>query len=402
MIRPLFKFSPLALGIVAAISLPTVVSANSLQDAFSAGKADINMRYRIETVDQDNARKDATASTLRTRFGFTTGDYNNFKARIELEYLNKAGSTDYWDKVITDNSYSVVADPRTEELNQAWIDYTGIGNTSIKAGRQRIILDNARFVGNVGWRQNEQTFDALLVKNTSFNNITITLGNIFQINTILGGQASTSHNILNVGIDKTPVGKITAYAYMLDYDAASSAQEDRNTMGARLKGSAGNFLYTAEMAQQSDAGDYVGDLSATYTLVEGGYKIDKTKVFLGQETLGSDNGTTAFSTPLATKHAFNGWADQFLGTPVNGLVDFYLKGVTKLAGMKLVGVYHDYSADEGSTDYGTELNLVLVKPYNKNIKALVKFADFSADDNNGLGKVDTQKIWLALEAKFAQ
>ena len=45
--------------------------------------------------------------------------------------------------------------------------------------------------------------------------------------------------------------------------------------------------------------------------------------------LGGDNGSgnRAFQTPLATKHAFQGWADQFLTTPADGIEDAYL-GVT--------------------------------------------------------------------------
>lgn len=372
------------------MSMPLPVLADSVQQAFAAGKADINMRYRYETVDSGSL--DGNASTLRTRLGYTTGDYNDFKARIELEYVNAGGNYD------DGSPRPTIADPVAEELNQAWIDYTGIDKTNIKIGRQRIILDNARFVGNVGWRQNEQTFDAISVTNKSLPDTTITLSNISQINTIVSGEINTNHNLLNVGVDKTPIGKISAYAYIIDQHQSAA---DHTTIGVRIKGAAGNILYTAEYAQQSDSGENTADLSTAYIFLEGGYKMNDTKIFLGQETLEGDNGV-GFSTPLATKHAFNGWADQFLNTPGGGLKDLYIKGVTKLAGMKIVGVYHDFSADQSSADYGTELNLLLVKPINKNIKALIKYADFSADDNNGLGKVDTQKIWLALEGRFSQ
>jgi len=382
-------FSVTVLSSCLGVTIP-VSAADSLQQAFSSGKADINMRYRYETVKAGSI--DGNASTLRTRLGFTTGDYNNLKARIDLEYVNTGGNYD------DANPRPTIADPQLEELNQAWIDYTGIDKTSIKVGRQRIILDNARFVGNVGWRQAEQTFDAITITNKSFGDTTITFSNISQINTITGGEVNTSHNIFNVGVDKTPIGKVSAYAYVIDNDAPDSTS-DITTLGARLKDAKDNLLYTLEYAQQSDSGDSTADFSPTYTFLEAGYKMGDTKVFLAQETLGSDNGV-GFSTPLATKHAFNGWADQFLGTPGSGLTDLYLKAVTKVAGMKLVGVYHDFSADTGSTDFGTELDLLLVKPINKNMKALIKFSDFDADASGG--KTDTQKIWLALEARFSQ
>ena len=82
--------------------------------------------------------------------------------------------------------------------------------------------------------------------------------------------------------------------------------------------------------------------------------------------LGGD-GETSFQTPLATKHAFNGWADKFLlATPANGLVDAYLTATGKVAGIKLLATYHMFSSDEGGDDYGSELDLLAVKKFGKN------------------------------------
>ena len=390
--KPLQK-SIISLSVAAAsLSAPQVVSAETIAEAFSAGKASLNMRYRYESV-EDNVNEDADAHTLRSRLGFTTGSYKDFKAHADFEVINTGG--DFNSGTNGETEYAKVVDPKDEELNQAWLSYSGISDTEVKLGRQRIIIDNARFVGNVGWRQNEQTFDAFKITNKSFEDVEITLAQIEQIDTITGGETDVSHTLLNVGIDKTPVGKISAYGYLLDED---DSEADTDTFGMRLKGSAGSFLYTLEAAQQTDAADNSADISATYMFGEAGYKMDSTKVFLGYESLGSDDGDYGFQTPLATKHAFNGWADKFLATPADGLVDTYVKVVSKFAGMKLVGMYHDFSSDEGSTDYGTELDLVLVKPINKTFKGLIKYADYSADDFSD----DTTKIWVALEANFKQ
>ncbi len=374
----------------ASLTVPQLTLAESIEEAFSAGKASVNMRYRYESVD-DSVLKEADAHTLRTRLGYTTGAYKGFKAHADFEVVNEGG-----DFAPEDAGFAVVADPSVEELNQAWLSYTA-GDTTGTFGRQRIIIDNARFVGNVGWRQNEQTYDGLKLTNTSFDDTTITLAYITQVNTIFGTDvAETGHTLLNVGFDKTPVGKVSAYAYMLDYDGESA--NDLDTLGVRLKGSADEFLYTLELAQQSEGADRPADISATYLFAEAGYKLEAASVFLGYESLGSDDGVAAFQTPLATKHAFNGWADKFLATPAAGLNDTYIKVVSKFAGMKFVGMYHDFSSDEGSVDYGTELDLLLVKPINKTFKGLIKFSDYSADDH----ATDTQKIWLALEANFKQ
>lgn len=382
--------------LAAGFSAPQVYSAETIEEAFSAGKASLNMRARYEGVDDGKlATKDAEAYTLRSRLGFTTGSYKDFKAHADFEVVNTAGDFDSGSNDHTD--YAKVVDPKGEELNQAWLSYEGLSDTEFKLGRQRVILDNARFVGNVGWRQNEQTFDAFKITNKSITDSVISYTHISQINTITGGDVDTAHNLLNLSFDKTPVGEVTAYAYLLDVDDIAG-NNDTDTLGVRMKGAADSLLYTLEYAQQSDGSDNTADISAAYLFAEAGYKIDKTKVFVGYESLGSDSGTYGFQTPLATKHAFNGWADKFLGTPATGLNDTYVKVVSKFAGMKFVGMYHDFSSDESSIDYGTELDLLLVKPFNKTFKGLIKYSDYSADAFS----TDTQKIWLALEANFKQ
>ena len=380
--------------IAGSLVVPQSVIADTLSNAFNSGRADLDMRARYESVDDGNpATLDADAYTLRTRLGFTSGNYYDFKAHADFEVINTGGDFNSGTNGNTD--YAKVVDPKGEELNQAWLSYDGIDNTNLKLGRQRLILDNARFVGNVGWRQNEQTFDAFKISNKSFDDVEITLAHISQINTITGGSTDTAHNLFNVGFDKTPIGKITGYAYLLDVDQSAA---DTDTFGLRLKGKQNSFLYTLELAQQSDGGDNPADKSASYMFTELGYKLDTTKLFVGYESLGSDEGNSAFQTPLATKHAFNGWADKFLSTPADGLNDTYVKVVSKVAGLKLVGVYHDFSSDEGNSDYGTELDLVLIKPFNKTVKGIVKYADYKADSFS----TDTKKIWLSLEAKFKQ
>ncbi len=89
-------------------------------------------------------------------------------------------------------------------------------------------------------------------------------------------------------------------------------------------------------------------------MAEIGTKIKGVGVGIGYELLGSDDGMKAFSTPLATLHKFQGWADQFLVTPADGIEDIYFKMTGSIGKTNLAFFYHDYSADEGSADYGEE------------------------------------------------
>jgi hypothetical protein len=390
------------------VAIATALSASSfagaLEDAFADGKASVDVRYRFETVD-DSVNKDATAGTLRTRLGFTTSDKEDLSAHIDFEHITRASDPEYNSGKNNQTDYATVADPDATELNQAFLKYKFMDNLTGIAGRQRIILDNARFVGNVGWRQNEQTYDAFLLSAQPVKDLSIALVNVQRVNTISSDNIDVNANLLNAGYSAFPGGKLTGYGYLIEIDDTPDAST--STYGLRYKGDASNFLYTLEYATQSDYGDSSLDVSADYMFGELGYNFaDTVKVFVAQETLSSDDGNVAFQTPLATKHAFNGWADQFLTTPANGLVDTYIKVTGKVLGTKLIAVYHDFSADEGSTDYGTEIDLVAVKQLNKTFKALVKYADYSTDASTIVPTVahtaDTQKVWVSLEMALKQ
>jgi hypothetical protein len=136
--------------------------------------------------------------------------------------------------------------------------------------------------------------------------------------------------------------------------------------------------------------------------VEGGVGFKGITGKLGYEVLGSDNGNYGFLTPLATLHAFNGWADQFLLTPDEGLQDLYIAVGGKLVGGKWLIVYHDFSADKPSPtvdDLGSEIDLRYVYPFKKRYKVGIKYAAYSAGDV-GAGKVNTDKLWVWMTASF--
>jgi hypothetical protein len=118
---------------------------------------------------------------------------------------------------------------------------------------------------------------------------------------------------------------------------------------------------------------------------------------LGHEVLVGD-GTHSVQTPLATLHAFNGWADQFLTTPATRLEDTYFSAGCAVTGLNLLAVYHDFKANKGAGDFGTELNLQVMKKINKIYSLIAKYASYSAGD--APGKVDTDKLRLVGQASF--
>ena len=266
--------------------------------------------------------------------------------------------------------YSVVADPEHTELDQAYIQYKT--NKLIgKIGRQVITMNNHRFIGHVGWRQDRQTFDGLTL-GYQVNDVTkVSYAYLSKRNRIFSDEKDidAKDHLLNLSY-KLSTGTLTGYAYLLEEDKVDGAAID--TFGFRYASSKnfnGNeFTYSAEFALQENN---TTNKSASYLALEAGTLLSNISVKAGYELLGSDNGKFGFTTPLATLHKFNGWADQFLETPEQGLQDIYVSVGGKLAGGSWTLVAHDFSADEASAkvdDLGSEINAVYIKAINKTFK----------------------------------
>jgi len=384
------KFNKISLLVTAALASTTL---STLAADESKTTLDFNLRY--ESVDQDNALRNADALTLRTRLTHETATYSGFSAVVEFEDSRVIAGVDNYNDTNGNNTgiYSVVADPETTELDQAYVQYKADKFTA-KVGRQVVTLDGHRFVGHVGWRQDRQTFDAANFMYQASEKLSGSYTYISKRNRIFGeaNDIDSKDHLLNVAY-KTSIGKVVGYAYLLETD--NGTDNGLDTYGVSFTGKKDGFLYAAEVATQSDD---ASDADTTYLMLEGGYNFGKVTAKLGYESLGSDKGV-GFSTPLATLHKFNGWADQFLGTPGVGLEDIYATVSTKVLGGNLSVTYHDFSSDTDSVDFGSEIDAVYAKGFAKNYKAGVKLASYSAGDA-GSGKVDTDKIWVFVTAKF--
>ena len=404
------KVSPQAYRLTAAAALAALTMSaqgEAVTDAVakmvSEGSANVNLRYRYETVEQDNALEDARASTLRSRLTLKTAAVSGFSALLEADDVMTIGTDDY-NSFMTDDSHfgthSVVADPVGTEINQAWLKYGFSAATSATAGRQRINHGGQRFVGGVAWRQNEQTFDAV-----SFNHgaggYTLDYSYIWNVNRIFEGSGTSSQatefdskSHILLATTAIPGGKLNGFVYALDFDEAAALSSI--TYGVGYDAVFDPFAISATVATQSDYGDNPIAYDALYLALEGKVKIQPVTLIAGYELLGSDDGVKGFTTPLATLHKFQGWADIFLATPSNGIEDSY-GGITASIGKVAVGAfYHDFSADEGSMNYGSEVDLVATYPINQYLSVELKYADYNADDFS----VDTEKVWFSLMANF--
>jgi hypothetical protein len=392
--------------LVLAIGLTPVLG---IEVGEGAGSILLDTRLRVETADLETLES-STAITGRVRAGYQSGNTNGFNFLVELEATLPLDEEEYdaYPGAQGTAGKTIIADPRNFELNRAQINWKG-EFAGVTVGRQRIIRNNARFIGNVGWRQNEQTFDALTLDVQASENLSLFYGYLDRAKRIFGKKANVPAqrefdmrtHLLEAQYKLDNGISTGTYLYMLGIENSPAASSD--SVGIWISGSSKvdngmSFLWRGELAQQQENGKSPSnaDFSLSYHHLTAGLKKDGLGTFsIGYESLEGD-GSRGFSTPLATLHAFNGFADVFLGTPSNGLKDFYLKAAFPITdGVTGTVFVHKFKSDMGSVDFGQEYDFVLGYKVNKNLSVTGKLAIFEGDT-----RPDITRFWLQLDGKF--
>ena len=439
--RSLSSASLLALSVVSGSALAGLTQ--DVEDALNfyhygkngAVKFDLNTRW--ENVNQDNVigangkpntgKKQphtADAVTSRLRIGLLSPVFHGIQGFAEYEG-NLAMQEDYDSTRNGNTGYSKVLDPQKSELNQLWISYAGIPDTVIKGGRQRIKLDDDRFIGNVGWRQMETTFDSVMIthNNQQLFGLTVNAGYIGNVNTFTSTSEHINAPILNVNYKVGDYGNLVGYGYWLDYTEGNepvTREKSSQTYGLRMS----NFqkpgdslklsdnyglVYTAEYGHQENYGHGRVKYQADRINLMGGFTAYNFTFQGAMEQLDGKGLNKTFDTPLGTNHAFQGWADLFAAnTPNNGIRDVFGTMISTFdrGDIILTGVYHNFTDDTGQLQYGHEWDVSALKKFGKHYSLLAKYAYYSADNyitgktDTSFANTDTQKIWLQGNISF--
>lgn len=381
-------------------------TAQTATDMVTEGEVSLAFRYRYEYVDQDSFDRNARASTLKSRLTFKSTQYRGLSFLAEVDNVSYIGDDDFNSTDNGNTNYPTVADPKGTELNQAWLKYSWQELSGIY-GRQRIHHGNQRFVGGVGWRQNEQTFDGFRAQWQGRNGLIVDYSYVYNVNRLFGpddtdAQPANLHgdnHLLRLDYTIAEGHTLSGFVYLLDveerraYPPGLSVDNSTDTFGLEYSGDIGPASLRAVYASQSDAADSNLDYDADYYVLEGSAVFNPVTVKLGYEVLGGDNGV-GFKTPYATLHAFQGWADKFLTTPGDGIEDLYLGLSGKLGGVMLGATYHDFQAENSSAEFGAEIDLVATWPFNDLFSFQLHYADFSSDDKSRYD--DTRKAWFTV------
>lgn len=365
-------------------------------------------RLRYEQVDQGGLAKEADALTVRARAGLTASGGALSATMVGQGTL--AVVDRYYDGLNGVATRPIVADPENIALYIAQLQYRTKAMT-LTGGRQKIALDDERFVGNVGFRDNAQTFDAVRAELTPAKGLKLDLSYAWSVRTIWGfqgkgarQQAVSGDTILANLSYATPVGTLTGFAYWVDQDEAAMQgfRLSSRTYGVRLTGArplskAARLSYQLSYARQSDYHANPNDYRADYWLADATLDVGGWKLNGGYEVLGASSGAalTSFQTPLGTNFKFQGWADKFLTTPANGVRDLYVGGgygwkqMGPMTGAALAASWHRFDSDRLDQYYGNEIDLIASAKVKKTALS-VRYAHYDAKAM----ATDTDKLWV--------
>jgi hypothetical protein len=399
-------------GAAAYADEPSDGEATSITDALFGGEFSASFRYRYARIDQANFAKDADASTYQLLLGYETGTWNGFSGMVQLRQVGVIGEERYNSTINGLTQYPVEADPDAGEIDQLYLRYAGVPNLAVTVGRRKLNWGNQRFVSALGWRQNNRSFDGVVVEYGPVNDLAFRYAYASNVNRAFTddspvGNFDGDFHLVNGIYSGLSFGDLTGYAYLHDFDDAFALGLSSQSYGANFTGHTQvndvRLGYTLEFANQSDYGSNPGSFDLNYYRVEPSLAAHGFTLRAGYEVLEGD-GNRGFQTPFALLHAYNGWADQFLTTPANGLQDTYgsvsyrfgESAPDPIQGVNLTVAYHDFQSDRGSMDYGTEWDAVVNVPLGDHFSLSFKAADYDADTWN----VDTQKFWIVFTARY--
>ncbi len=357
--------------------------------------AELLVGYEHSDLDDPGGSKDANAFLTRTRVNYQTANHEGFDARIQAQYVGPIN--DHYSYPGGGNAkYDVVADPENFRLHQAYLGYAGY-DSKARVGAQEIILDDARFIGNVGWRLNAQSFNAASVQNESIENLKLHYAYTESINTILGTiNHERRYHLLNAEYNLNESNKASAFTYLQRNTSSGTGPNKLDTFGLRAWGKNDAISHQAMVALQRDAfyGHVSGDLNVDVATIGGGVEYIS----------GGSSSHDQFQTLDGTAHKFNGWADQFLGTGgglSGGLLDIYGQvSATPVEKLKLMGVVHYFSTTDKNAAgyegaYGYEIDALAKYPICKNFDMLAKVAYYIKDgDSTRNPTLDETVFWL--------
>ncbi|MEO8133275.1 MAG: alginate export family protein [Betaproteobacteria bacterium] len=395
--------------------MQTAEASGFFDQWLSAGDFYGQVRPRYNYIEESDRPRRTEGWTIRLVGGWQKRLSPDIKVAIEAIHTDNIGAKRYNDDValVSISPYPLLPDPRNSDLNQAYVDYSGLPSTRIRAGKQIVHLGNQRFISDNDFRQTPTVFNGVLMSNTVLPATEAKLGYFQRVRTALGVQQQMRLTVFDLAHNPAPGHSISAYGYFLDQDKNASftgfANNSHRTLGLRADGGLAigdpakqvAISYLAEIAQQRPYAGGDSRIDTRYWRLGGGISNALGGLRLDHEVKGSNQGVYGLQTPLTDLYAFNGWALQFTTTPRQGLQDTWATVRCEFLDDRIVfhTEYHRYRSNFGGLDFGHELNVSGEYRIRSNLAAQLKHARFRPGDGLFGGK-EVDKTWLTFNFQF--
>lgn len=405
----------LALVSVTAVAAP---ARNAVAQADTSGGPRLlgNGRVRYETASDTLNPKDAAALTVRYRGAIEAplGKRLTFLGEVEGNEDLIARFNDGRENWSNRLERPVILDPDGRELNRLQLQAELVPGKLLTIGRQRIVLDDERFLGVSAFRQNDRTFDAVRLGADLGGTVLLDAAYVRRTQRVLGDDSPFGSFLgdslaLNLNLP-SPAGRISLFHYALDLrtgpeDARSDKASSRTT-GIRVSGrrhiEGHGVRWELSYATQRDFARNPRRYRAEYGLLAVTYERARFSAAVRAEVLGGSEQGMGFQTPLATLRKFQGNADVFFNTPGDGVRDLSLAlqwrfqpAVAIVDEVQVFARQHGFWADRGGRRYGTEIDLGLTARRGRTSVA-AGLAAYRADTFAG----DVDRIFFSLSRIF--
>lgn len=404
-----------------AQSLESPLEAETLTEALRDGRLLFGLRPRYTWVDQSNQPSSTHWASLRTTLGWQTLFYLGLRVTVEAIDVRRFDAHNAIDYAQTPGYagsipggslyapygpgyYARVADTETTDFNRLQLEYAGLPQTTLRAGRQLVRMDNQRFVGDYDATQLPQVFNGVSVENQSLSRTTLSAGYFARVRNGYGAQWQTDFGLLNGRVAFAPELNLTAYGYFQNQATTGSVSgfddNSNRIVGGRAwgdvqLGSVLTLTYSAELANQDSFAGGDSRIHAAYWRWGAGVAVKQYFARFESERLGSNDGVYGFQTPLGSTQLFTGRADMFATTPRAGLRDVRgsVGGRWSQAQVRLD--YHRFRSDWNNGDLGHEWDAAVSWSFAPSLLVSLEYADYRAG-NADYGFPDTRKVAVTL------
>ncbi len=397
-----------------------------------------SIRPRFEFVDEGaqglKANQDASHTTMQTRINVTAVVDKQTSVFVQIQDVRTWGG-----ETATTAPPSITqtgtGSSGNLDFHEAYLKLNNLfdAGLSLKVGRQEMVFDEHRLIGNIGWIQQGQSFDAAradfrlgVFGITAFYAETIAKDThpTLKSDTLPASVSSFESSFSGLRATYSLGGKdrITPYLYYALNPSRTGAGPKTTPDVAKNITYAGMYIvkHFGKIRARFDGAYEFGEKNAT-TDIEAfmltaslGAELNiahGASVSLWVDYLSGDDGTDAtkdntFDTPYATNHKFYGHIDKFLNIPTGGLIDYVVKTWIKpTAKVKLLADGHVFRSPEAVSDLGAEIDLQARYALGKHTVMAVGYSRFFSGDPGAVGvggdpSLDSNWTYAMITVKF--